>query len=537
MLPVSFVAVAILGPAREADLRVAVGDPPVPAGAVRLGSPRFRGGTAERVHFSRDGKLIATSGYGGVFVYDAATGRRLLAAKAPPDRYPGSAAALGFGPAGELVVGWYPQARTIPPGELVRIDVPSGRILSRHRPADRRRYAALTPDGRRVASVAQPGDNARDTVVVVDDTMTGKELWRRPIPNVFHVGVAADGSRVFAWPNGTARIELVETETGRPAEVTDYAPRRDPGAVALLSAAGPLVSIDWFNGILDVRKPGADRPTHLFKPRYRGETPVFSPDAQRAVFTSHTGFEVWDAVGWKKLAEYPTTALGGSGHAAISPDGQTLAGGGYHSTLVLYDLANGARRRASADPAGNVDSLQYDPAGRLVARFSVDGGHAWDTTAGAWVRLPHAPPGPPAGFTDAGTGQPVREVRVEDAGVYGGEYTPDGKYLLAGRSDPEPIDSAPDPSQYWLGLYDGKTGKLVRRMPPADGLVRLAPDGKTYVIAHAGRGLVFYDLLTGDVVRRLWPGSHVLAMTFRPDGRQLATAHPDGPVLVWELGR
>lgn len=645
MTPVPFVAAALLGPAAAQDIQVRVNDPPAPAGVVaRLGSPRFRGGHADRVFYSRDAKHIATSGFGGVFVYDAATGRRLLSVTAPPNLYPPTVNALGFGPAGELVVAWYPHAYPVPPGELVRIDVPSGRILSRVRPADRRGYAALSRDGRRVVSVAHPGGNVRDEQVVVDDVATGREVWRRAVPNVYYqVGMAADGSRVFYWVSGTARVELVDTETGNPAEVTDYTPRQDPGEVALYSAAGPLVSTDWFNGVLDVRPPGADRPAFAFKQRYRSEAPVFTPVGKRAVFTSHTGFEVWDAVAWRKLADHPAAGLGEAKHAAVSPDGTTLAGGGSHATLLLYDLTTGKRLPQSADPAGDVGSLRWEPDGRLAAEYGVDGTVAYDVATGAGEKRPAGPPGlgfgvwdadrtryavktptgatlyDPAGkpveafageaaehprftpdgkrlvlfgkteaavwdlaartavrvplgaaerfnrqarwaypsadgkhlvvfrevpgsfdgtrvtFHDLTTGKAVREFRT-DAGISGGEFTPDGQYLLAPRTHPDPIDAAPEPDEYWLGLYDAATGKLLRRMPPADGLVRLAPDGKTYAVAHADRGIAFYDTATGAGVRRLLPALRVTQMAFRPDGKQLATAHVGSPVLVWDLG-
>lgn len=542
MLPATFVAVAALG-FTGPDITVTVGEPPVPAGAVRLGSMRFRGGYALRLAYSPDGRRLATSGFATSAAFDAATGRRLLTVRDSYWRQDDGA--LGFGPAGELVVAWRPRPRGRAADELVRIDVETGRILSRTRPLDFRTYRALSPDGRRVASVA---GTAADTEVVVDDVAAGKELWRVKVPAADAVGFAADGSGVIAWAQGAGPVRLFAADTGRPTGAVVFDPNRGPWRLALASAAGPVVTMNWPEVGFSVRTPGVE------KPLFAGETeggdldPLLAPDGKRAVLASGASYEVWDAIGWKKLAGFDAWDGLGVTLSAVSPDGTTLARGGQHGGVVLYDLMTGKRLPRSADPAGDVDWLYYLPDGRLAAKDSIRRWVAWDvkTGKGATIAEPPPPPGDhyhtearpvgPAGgrqitVSNLTTGELAAEFPV-DGVVNGGLVSPDGKRMLATRFGK--AEGAPhDWDEYWLGLYDTATGRLIRKAQTSE-RCEFAPDGKRYAVAY-GQDVVLSDAATGAEVKRL-PADGVSHLAFRPDGRQLATVGSAG-VLVWDLPR
>ena len=81
---------------------------------------------------------------------------------------------------------------------------------------------------------------------------------------------------------------------------------------------------------------------------------------------------LWDVVtGEQKLTL--TAYESGAGSIAFSPDGRTLASGGWARTIDLWDVATGKRRHTITGPPSRINSIAFSPDGGTLASGSEDG--------------------------------------------------------------------------------------------------------------------------------------------------------------------
>jgi RNA polymerase sigma factor (sigma-70 family) len=145
------------------------GDPLPPGALLRLGTVRFRHqNLIGSVAYSPDGKILAAGGYHGViFLYDAATGRKLRELQAYASQFP----PIAFSPDGKTLAsagGKTIQLWDVDTGQELRQF--SARVSNEHY----HRFTTplvFSPDGKALASVS-----ALDHCVRVWDAKTGKEL-------------------------------------------------------------------------------------------------------------------------------------------------------------------------------------------------------------------------------------------------------------------------------------------------------------------------------------------------------------------------
>jgi WD40 repeat protein len=142
---------------------------------------------------------------------------------------------------------------------------------------------------------------------------------------------------------------------------------------------------------------------------------------------------------------------------AFSPDGQTLAIGGYNKTAKLLDVAGG-KERAKFDHPNEVRALAFSPDGKLLATACWDGAlRLWDLATGGekltckgpkdrLFRVQFSPDGKSlvsAGHRDgpklwdAAMGAEKRHLKLTHGGFYVSTalFTPDGRWLLTGGYD------------------------------------------------------------------------------------------------------
>ena len=201
----------------------------------------------------------------------------------------------------------------------------------------------------------------------------------------------------------------------------------------------------------------------------------------------------------------------GTIHAAVfSPDGESLATGGFDRTIRIWDVYTG-RARVLTGHDGVVYDLAFSPDGRRLASAS------WDGTARIW--------------------DPQTEQTIFTLGNHGGHvefvtYGPDGRVLYTLANDGI------------LRTWDGQTGQLLRSLKPdwKPWSLAASPDGLRLAVGDALGTVRLLDAKTGEVWKQLRGHTNpVRAVAFGRDGRLLASGDGDigrgdaGEIKVWEI--
>ncbi len=182
---------------------------------------------------------------------------------------------------------------------------------------------------------------------------------------------------------------------------------------------------------------------------------------------------------------------------AFSPDGKTLASGGWDGTIRLWDWKNGKCKQVWNAGSAWVYDVAYSPDGRLLAM----GGDRV-------VRI-----------LDAETGKEVHQFVAGMVRNYGVAFAPDGKTIAAADTENAVRVWALD-SKAEIARFSGQN---------ADGApVKFSPDGRLLAAGEANGAVVLRDSQTGVEVHKLILGgdrAYCTSISFAPDGKTLATSH------------
>ncbi len=274
--------------------------------------------------FSRDGRMLTTARYDGIWQWETETGREVRSWENVL-HYPSS---LASSPDGQIVAGgddtgticlW--QADT--GRQLRRIKGPKGWVLA----------LAFAPDGKTLAS------SSYNDIVSLWDVATGAELHRL----TGHKSYAPD---VTFAPDGKTLASVAVDQSVRLWRVDSGEEQRrlktrhsQPRAVAISPDGSLLVAA--------------------------------SPDKHPV--------QVWELATGRELPSFaplPDAMLMYS--AMFSPDGRMLATGGEDGVVRLWEVGSGQERRRLAGHTGHASRLRFSPDGTRLASASND------TTAVVW---------------------------------------------------------------------------------------------------------------------------------------------------------
>jgi len=190
----------------------------------------------------------------------------------------------------------------------------------------------------------------------------------------------------------------------------------------------------------------------------------------------------------------------------FSPDGRTLVSGSNDKTLKLWDVASGRELRTLRGHSNWVNSLAFSPDGRTLVSGSDD------TTLKLW---------------DAATGKGLRTLRGLSGEVKSVAFSPDGRTLVSGGRDST------------IKLWDVASGQRLRTLSGHSGnvtSVAFSPDGRAIVSGSWDHTVKLWDVATGHGLRSLsGHGGFVYSVAFSPDGRTLVSGSDDKTIKLWDV--
>ncbi|MHB1424185.1 MAG: sigma-70 family RNA polymerase sigma factor [Gemmataceae bacterium] len=390
----------------------------------------------------------------------------------------------------------------------------------------------FSPDGALLAG------GHRDGTIRLWDVAEGmeKRRWQAGARNIRAIAFSPDG-KTLASGTIWGIIRLWDVATGR-----ERHPSEDPqGSIDFVrySANGSsLVSISgdsrllWWD--LATRMP---RRQFAWTAKDRGPA-ALSPDGNTLAVGAESDFKerLWEVRLWDVRTDKPGRLLGKqkgmSGGIAFSPDGRLVACGGEDHLIHVWDASNGKETRQIKDvPTGGM-SLCFSPdskalacgiAGKDRAKPAL---HLWDVASGK---------------------ERTRfDVRIQGS-PYGTRlaFSPDGRVLAFASGDQNPL---------LVRLWDTASGKeLCRYAGPGDAgpndrvlALTFSPDGKLvassavfHPLFHHGQrasSVHVWEAATGRLLRRFeGHPSFVGSVVFSPDGLTVASGAGDSTILLWDI--
>lgn len=227
-----------------------------------------------------------------------------------------------------------------------------------------------------------------------------------------------------------------------------------------------------------------------------------------------------------------------------SLDGRTLACGTSQRTVHLFAADTGQELRQAAGHRDEIRSIAYSPDGRFIATSANDGqlyiwtatdlsivttivAHAGRARSAAWApnstNLASSGQDNTVRIWQVGTWSLDRALNVHTSEVSSVAYSPDGQFLASGS-----LDST-------IRIWDLRTQRY-RHVLDADQwwVIDLAFSPDSHLLAAlSNEEVLVFDLRTGDTIATTRPPFGTQSISWRPNGRHIATVGHEA--TIWEL--
>ena len=378
---------------------------PLPGGAVRLGSERFRGTGFGNIGYSADGKRLITAGRGGIQVLDATSGAKLLHL----------VSGLRFN--GQQFSEW--SSAISADGKLAALadstgarrgalyDISTGRLVCElQTPANRTtRLATFSRDGALLAAMVS------QVCVDLYDTKNGKlvrsvqweEKYMPPSHSTIYwgeVGFLADGKSMVVSIHHTGVIRVFDMATGTETRRLVVSPNGMAG-MALSPDGKTIVALpcvphekrvtgfreDSDESIQILEAATGKQVGELLVPDVNKRWLKIGPDNRTLFAGGGANLGMWNLVTERKVGEVPLpTPRSLSMTFALSPDGQTLACP-EESVITQIDLRTGKPLVAFTGHISAISAIAVSSTGSKIATGGYDGKVIlWDRSTGEQLR-------------------------------------------------------------------------------------------------------------------------------------------------------
>jgi WD40 repeat protein len=240
---------------------------------------------------------------------------------------------------------------------------------------------------------------------------------------------------------------------------------------------------------------------------------LFTPDGKELITVSDDKtVRFWDVASGEPLRTLrPPIGHGVSGMlgaAALSPDGKTLAVGGYTATataIYLIALPAGRIDRVLKGHTGAINALAFSPDGKRLASGS------GDQTARLW---------------DVGSGECTQTLSGHTRPVFAVAFSPDGRRLATASLDKT--------GRLW-SLATGRAEAVLRGHDQEVDSIAWSPDGATLATGSYDGSIRLWGADGTPRTRFADLGSAVCSVTFTADSRRLLVTRGLGKSFVCSL--
>lgn len=194
---------------------------------------------------------------------------------------------------------------------------------------------------------------------------------------------------------------------------------------------------------------------------------------------------------------------------AYSPDGSKIASSGWDKTVRIWDAVDGRLLHTLRGHASIVTDVAFSADSRRLLSASRDGTtRIWNARDGT---------------------HELTLTNLDGGEVESAAFSPDGELIATGAG-----------LSGYVYLWDASTGKLRKTLVGHRSLVSglaFSRDGKRLASSSRDKSAIVFDVLTGEVLRRL-EGSHgdwISDVEWGPGDRTLLTAGKDGLAIKWDV--
>jgi WD40 repeat protein len=483
-------------------------------------------GTIWSIQFNADGTLLLSGGSGGkVKIWDGQTYENLRAIDA------NSGYAIN-------VVRFSPDGTRFAAGDGYGVahiwDTETGELVTAVKHVEVEGYEiqglAFSPDGKRIITTGT------DQRIVLWSTVNGRQLaiQQQHSDWVYAAEFTPDGNTLVTvsgdrtvrlWRSDGINLNPLLTISGFFNQLFSVDLSSDGRRALISSGDGVVYEIDISpQGGRDYLAISDIAPT--------ADTIDFTPDGERIAVTGGDTIRWFDAITGALMLE--SEAAPGAGLKTVdhSPDGKWLASAARDKRVYVFDTASGKLKATLESASKDVNWAAFAPDNRRVAVSSDDGFvYIFDIdTAKAALKL------------IGSDSEKPRQARVSAL-----EFTPDGRYLVAGVNELF-WDNVVGNNRYYLRIWDASTGNPVRIIENPDVLTeyiwKIDSSNDSSLLA------VSFDESTGDVpIWNIAPGPNqwslaktltgnagiVFTLDFNEDGKFLITGSADKTMRLWDV--